>query len=411
MTYKRAGWALFILTALNFVNYIDRSVLFAVQPLVQAEFHRSDTQFGLLTSAFIWCYMCTAPFVGPLADRFDRRRIMLIGALIWSSATLLTAVTNNFETLFFRHLIVGIGEATFVTIAPSFLSDIYPEHQRGRVMSIFAAALPVGYATGYILGGPIGQEFGWRHAFLISSIPGFILALLLYTLKEPERGSQDHLKETLERGTVLGLVKNGAFWSATLGVAMMTFAVGGMSVWMPTFLVRVRHVSLDKATTIFGIITLAAGFLATIIGGWLGDYLLRYTKGAYYLVSGIGMALAVPSIYLAVTFTGTLMYPAIFAAIFFVLLNTAPLNAAVVNSVSAKIRATALAVNIFTLHILGDAFSPTLMGHISDQSNLRLSFLVVTVAVGLSAIFIFLGIRVAPEIPQSERTQQAGTIA
>lgn len=411
MTYKRAGWALFVLTALNFVNYIDRSVLFAVQPLVQAEFHRSDTQFGLLTSAFIWCYMCTAPFVGPLADRFDRRRIMIIGALIWSAATLLTAVTNNFETLFFRHLIVGIGEATFVTIAPSFLSDIYPEHRRGRVMSIFAAALPVGYATGYILGGRIGQEFGWRHAFLISSIPGFILALLLYTLKEPERGSQDHLKETLERGTILGLAKNGAFWSATLGVAMMTFATGGMSVWMPTFLVRVRHVSLDKATTIFGVITLTAGFLATIIGGWLGDYLLRYTKGAYYLVSGIGMVLAVPSIYLAVTFTGGLMYPAIFAAIFFVLLNTAPLNAAVVNSVSAKIRATALAVNIFTLHILGDAFSPTLMGRISDQSNLRLSFLVVTVAVGLSAIFIFLGIRVAPEIPKSERIQEAGTTA
>lgn len=398
MTYKRAGWALFVLTALNFVNYIDRSVLFAVQPLVQAEFHRSDTQFGLLTSAFIWCYMCTAPFIGPLADRFDRRRIMLIGAIIWSSATLLTAVTNNFETLFFRHLIVGIGEATFVTIAPSFLSDMYPEHKRGRIMSIFNAALPVGYATGYIVGGPVGQAFGWRHAFLIASIPGFILALLLFTLKEPERGSQDHLKVTAERGTIFGLARNGAFWSATLGVAMMTFATGGMSVWMPTFLVRVRNVSLDQANLIFGVITLVSGFLATLTGGWLGDYLLRYTKGAYYLVSGIGMALAVPAIYLAVSFTGPPMYPAIFAAEFFLLLNTAPLNAAVVNSVSAKIRASALAVNIFTLHALGDAFSPTLMGRISDQANLRLSFLVVTAAVALSAIFILLGVRVAPDI-------------
>ena len=209
---------------------------------------------------------------------------------------------------------------------------------------------------------------------------------------------------------VLTSPKNGAFWSATLGIAMMTFATGGMSVWMPTFLVRVRHVSLNQATTIFGVITLTAGFLATIIGGWLGDTLLRYTKGAYYLVSGIGMALAVPSIYLAVTFTGKLMYPAIFAAIFFVLLNTAPLNAAIVNSVSAKIRATALAVNIFVLHMLGDAFSPTLMGRISDQSNLRLSFLVVTVAVGLSAIFIFLGIRVAPDIKPAE-PQPVGTTA
>ena len=398
MTYRRAGWALFILTALNFVNYIDRSVLFAVQPLIQSEFHRSDAQFGLLTSAFIICYMCTAPFIGPLADRYNRRRIMVIGALIWSGATLLTAVTHNFETLFVRHLIVGIGEATFVTIAPAFISDMYPEHRRGRIMSIFASALPLGVALGYIVGGHLGLAYGWRHAFLIASIPGFILAVMLMFVDEPQRGSQDHLKDSLERGTIFGLLKNGAFWSCTLGMAMMTFALGGMQVWMPTFLARVRNVPLDKANFIFGAMTLAAGFLATFIGGWVGDYLLRYTKGAYYLVSGIGMTIGVPAIYLAVTYTGTLMYPAIFVAEFFVLLNTAPLNAALVNSVSARIRATAVAANIFVIHILGDAISPTLMGYISDRTNLRTAFLAVTVAVAISAVVLFLGIRVAPEL-------------
>ncbi|HEX6880081.1 MAG TPA: MFS transporter [Terriglobales bacterium] len=404
MSYKRAGWALFILTALNFVNYIDRSVLFAVQPLIQNEFHRSDAEFGFLTSAFIICYMCTAPFIGPLADRWERRRIMVIGALIWSGATLLTAVTHNFETLFVRHLIVGIGEATFVTIAPAFISDMYPEHKRGRIMSIFAAALPVGTAMGYIVGGHLGLVYGWRHAFLIASIPGFILAIMLMFVEEPKRGSQDHLKDSLERGTIFGLLKNGAFWSCTLGMAMMTFAIGGMQVWMPTFLSRVRNVPLDKANLIFGGMTLASGFLATITGGWLGDYLLRYTKGAYYLVSGIGMAIGVPAIYLAITYTGAPMYPAIFIAEFFVLLNTAPLNAALVNSVSARIRATAVAVNIFVLHILGDAFSPTLMGHISDKTNLRTAFLVVTVAVALSAIILLFGIRFAPDlkVPKQE---------
>jgi MFS transporter, Spinster family, sphingosine-1-phosphate transporter len=407
MSYKRAGWALFILTALNFVNYIDRSVLFAVQPLIQAEFHRSDAEFGFLTSAFIICYMCTAPFIGPLADRFDRRRIMVIGALIWSGATLLTAITHTFEMLFIRHLIVGVGEATFVTIAPAFISDIYPEHRRGRIMSIFASALPVGTAMGYIVGGHLGLAYGWRHAFLIASIPGFILAVMLMFVEEPKRGAQDHLKDSVERGTIFGLLKNGAFWSCTIGMAMMTFAIGGMQVWMPTFLTRVRNVPLDKANFIFGGMTLASGFLATFVGGWLGDYLLKYTKGAYYLVSGIGMALAVPAIYLAITYTGSAMYPAIFLAEFFVLLNTAPLNAALVNSVSARIRSTAVAVNIFVLHILGDAFSPTLMGRISDKSNLRLAFLVVTIAVALSAISLLLGIRVAPDLKVPERAQES----
>jgi MFS family permease len=407
MSYKRAGWALFILTALNFVNYIDRSVLFAVQPLIQAEFHRSDAEFGFLTSAFIICYMCTAPFIGPLADRFDRRRIMVIGALIWSGATLLTAITHTFEMLFIRHLIVGVGEATFVTIAPAFISDMYPEHRRGRIMSIFASALPVGTAMGYIVGGHLGLAYGWRHAFLIASIPGFILAVMLMFVEEPKRGAQDHLKDSVERGTIFGLLKNGAFWSCTIGMAMMTFAIGGMQVWMPTFLTRVRNVPLDKANFIFGGMTLASGFLATFVGGWLGDYLLKYTKGAYYLVSGIGMALAVPAIYLAITYTGSAMYPAIFLAEFFVLLNTAPLNAALVNSVSARIRSTAVAVNIFVLHILGDAFSPTLMGRISDKSNLRLAFLVVTIAVALSAISLLLGIRVAPDLKVPERAQES----
>jgi MFS family permease len=407
MSYKRAGWALFILTALNFVNYIDRSVLFAVQPLIQAEFHRSDAEFGFLTSAFIICYMCTAPFIGPLADRFDRRRIMVIGALIWSGATLLTAITHTFEMLFIRHLIVGVGEATFVTIAPAFISDMYPEHRRGRIMSIFASALPVGTAMGYIVGGHLGLAYGWRHAFLIASIPGFILAVMLMFVEEPKRGAQDRLKDSVERGTIFGLLKNGAFWSCTIGMAMMTFAIGGMQVWMPTFLTRVRNVPLDKANFIFGGMTLASGFLATFVGGWLGDYLLKYTKGAYYLVSGIGMALAVPAIYLAITYTGSAMYPAIFLAEFFVLLNTAPLNAALVNSVSARIRSTAVAVNIFVLHILGDAFSPTLMGRISDKSNLRLAFLVVTIAVALSAISLLLGIRVAPDLKVPERAQES----
>jgi len=407
MSYKRAGWALFILTALNFVNYIDRSVLFAVQPLIQAEFHRSDAEFGFLTSAFIICYMCTAPFIGPLADRFDRRRIMVIGALIWSGATLLTAITHTFEMLFIRHLIVGVGEATFVTIAPAFISDMYPEHRRGRIMSIFASALPVGTAMGYIVGGHLGLAYGWRHAFLIASIPGFILAVMLMFVEEPKRGAQDRLKDSVERGTIFGLLKNGAFWSCTIGMAMMTFAIGGMQVWMPTFLTRVRNVPLDKANFIFGGMTLASGFLATFVGGWLGDYLLKYTKGAYYLVSGVGMALAVPAIYLAITYTGSAMYPAIFLAEFFVLLNTAPLNAALVNSVSARIRSTAVAVNIFVLHILGDAFSPTLMGRISDKSNLRLAFLVVTIAVALSAISLLLGIRVAPDLKVPERAQES----
>lgn len=399
-----AAVALVVLTALNFVNYIDRSVLFAVQPLVQAEFRRSDADFGLLTSAFFIFYMCTAPLIGPLADRYPRRLIMIVGALVWSAATLLTAVTYDFRLLLIRHTVVGIGEATFVTIAPAYLCDLFPERQRGRVLSIFYLAIPAGTALGYLLGGYLGTHYGWRTPFYVGAVPGFILGLLLFVLPEPQRGASDHVAGSFERSTVLGLFRNPAFWTCSFGMAMLTFAVGGMQVWMPTFLVRMRGVPLAEANRTFGLMTLVSGIVATGVGGWLGDWMLRFTRGAYYLVSAIGTVLALPAILLAVSLTGTAMYATVFIAVFFLLVNTAPLNAALVNSVNAPIRATAVAVNLFTIHLLGDAFSPGLMGYISDRSNLRVAFLAASAAVGLAAVILFYGIRFAPAVVVGRHT-------
>jgi MFS transporter, Spinster family, sphingosine-1-phosphate transporter len=397
---KTATLALVILTALNFVNYIDRSVLFAVQPLIQREFHRPDAAFGLLTSAFFIFYMCTAPLIGPLADRYPRRLIMIVGAIVWSAATLLTAVTYDFRTLLIRHTIVGVGEATFVTIAPAYIADFFGEQHRGRVLSIFYLAIPCGSAMGYLLGGYLGSQYGWRTPFYVGAIPGFLLALALFALPEPKRGAADHIAGSVERSSIAGLFHNKAFWTCSLGMAMLTFAIGGMQVWMPTFLSRMRGIPLADANRSFGLMTLASGILATLAGGWLGDLLLRFTRGGYYLVSAIGAVVTLPAILLAVSLTGPGMYPAIFVAEFFLLINTAPLNAALVNSVSASIRATAIAVNLFTIHLLGDAFSPTLMGYISDRSNLRTAFLVVSVAVGISAVILFCGMRFAPDLAE-----------
>jgi multidrug resistance protein len=397
-----ARLALLLLTALNFLNYIDRSVLFAVQPLVKAEFNISDTQIGYLTSAFFFCYMIAAPLLVPLADRFPRRRIMAAGAFVWSLATLLTAVTHNYTELLIRHTVVGIGEATFVAISPAFLSDLYPEDRRGRIMGLFYLATPVGTALGYLIGGYLGNRHGWRAPFLVCAIPGLLLAFLVAMLPEPIRGASDHLAETFERSSIRGLLRNKAFWTVTLGSAMLTFAIGGLQVWMPTFLTRIRHVPLERGNLIFGGMTVVAGTVATVLGGWLGDRLLRRTPAGYQLISAIGMTLAVPAMMMAIYCTGRGMYPAIFVGEFFLLLNTAPLNAALVNAVGARIRATALAMNIFVIHLLGDAFSPTLIGYISDKSNLQLGMVSMVVAVALSAAILFYGMRFAPKLSREQ---------
>jgi MFS family permease len=426
--------ALLLLTALNFLNYIDRNVLFAVQPLIQKEFTLNDAQIGFLTSAFFVCYMVAAPLIAPLADGYvgkwiiaagrqlpvgylrkwimaagarladgcSRKHIIAIGAFVWSLATLLTAVTHNYGELLLRHVIVGIGEATFVAISPALLADFFPETIRGRVMGLFYLATPVGSALGYIVGGTLGHRYGWRAPFMISALPGLLLAFAVLALREPRRGASDHLADSVERGTILGLFRNKAYWTISLGAAMMTFAIGGLQVWMPTFLTRVRGVPLDHANLVFGGMTVVAGTVATLLGGWLGDRLLQRTPAAYQLISAVGMALSIPAIVVAIYFPGRAMYPAIFLGEFFLLLNTAPLNAALVNSVSARIRATALAVNIFTIHLLGDAFSPTLIGYISDKSNLEVGLTSMVVAVALSAAVLIYGMRFAPKISSEQ---------
>jgi len=409
---KLYAWtALVILTALNFLNYIDRSVLFAVQPLVQTEFHLTNAQLGYLTSAFLIFYMIAAPFVGPLADRYSRKLIIVLGAIFWSGLTLLTAVTHTYGELLLRHTLVGVGEATFVTIAPTFVADLFPEERRGRILGIFYLAIPVGTATGYLLGGKLGPGFGWRFPFYVAAIPGFLLALAMLFVPEPERGRFDSLQETRERGTILGLARNPAFWAATLGMAMMTFALGGLQVWMPTFLSRVRGYSLQSANETFGAIIVFDGIVASLAGGWLGDRLLRRSRSAYYSVSAVSMALGVPVMIVALFTSGRTMLPGIAIAAFLLLLNTAPLNAALINSVGAHIRATALAVNIFMIHILGDVPSPTLMGYIADKRSLQIAFICPVIAMTVSSAILFYGMRFAPPVRVQNAPDAAGVAA
>ncbi len=398
--------ALAILTALNFFNYIDRTVLFAVQPLIQAEFHVSDVKIGVLTTAFFYGYMVTAFLAGYWADRHQRRLVIVVGALIWSAATLLTALTTDYATLLVRHVLVGVGEATFVAIAPSFLSDMFPERKRGGMMAIFSMAIPVGSALGFVIGGYFGAKYGWRHPFYIGAAPGFVLALALLFVREPERGASDTVASTRERGTILGLLRNPAYWTATLGMGFMTYALGGLQVWMPTFLSRVRNIPLIDGDIAFGKIILFNGVVASLFGGWLGDRLLRRRTSAYYLVSAASMALGIPAMLVALYSSGALMFPGIWAGAFLLLVNMGPLNAAVVNSVDARIRATAMAVNIFTIHLIGDALSPVLIPLTSRYfGSFQSGFLSAVAAIAVASAILFYGMRFAPPVRVAEASE------
>ena len=395
-----AAWtALALLTALNLLNYTDRYVLAGVQPLVQRAFQVNDERIGSLTFAFFITYMFAAPLTGWLGDHFPRKPLILAGALLWSILTLSTAMVHTFGELYLRHALVGIGEASFGIFAPALLSDYWPPEQRNRILTMFYLALPVGAALGYILGGTLGQAYGWKVPFYAAAAPGLVVVLLVWIfLREPARGASEPLAIRPDRATLAGLTHNAAYWTATLGMAMMVFTLGGISVWMPTFLYRYAHLSLAGASQILGAITVVDGILGTWLGGWLAQRWLRRNKAALYLLSAWSMLLTAPFAVLVFYGPRATMVPSLAVAEFLLFLNTGPLNAAIVNAVDAPIRSTAIAIELFVIHALGDAPSPRIIGWVSDHSSLRAGLAITLVTLVLSAILIFAGAKYAPDI-------------
>jgi MFS transporter, Spinster family, sphingosine-1-phosphate transporter len=256
----------------------------------------------------------------------------------------------------------------------------------------------VGSALGYILGGAVGMSHGWRAACFLAGAPGVLLGLLAFRMSEPARGQGDGVRaeeHAFEWRSALALVRNRTFVLTTLGMAAMTFALGGLASWMPTFLSRVKGLSLGTANAGFGALTVGAGLLGTFLGGWLGDRLLRRTPIAYLLVSGTGMLLAIPFAYIGFTAARPEVYlPAFFVAEVFVFLNTGPANAVVINVALPEVRATGIAISIFVFHLLGDVPSPILIGKASVATgSLQTALLLTLVAMAVSGLFYLLGMR------------------
>jgi len=402
-----AGWGLAILSFINLFNYLDRFLVPALfESLKHSELQLTDAQLGLLMSGFLAVYTLAAPVFGALGDRRSRPRLIAFGVGFWSLATSLSGFAGSYFGLLAARASVGIGEAAYATIAPSLLSDYFPIDRRGRVMAIFFCAIPVGSALGYVVGGLMNVHFGWRPAFFVAGIPGLALAVVCLWLRDPPRGSQDappsaegaaraanDSAPSVEgarfdiKTTYLHLLRNRPYVFTVLGYAAYTFALGGLASWMPAFLERVRGMPSDRATVQFGEIVVITGFVGTFVGGWLGDYCAKYSKQAYLQVSAIATLVAAPFAWYALTVASSTEYlVCMVMAQLLMFLSTGPINACIVNLVLPNQRATAVALSVFTIHLLGDAISPLLIGAVSDASSLAQALKIVPAAIVISGV-------------------------
>lgn len=382
-------WVLVLLTLINLFNYLDRYILVALSPSIQKDLSLSDAQVGFLTTAFMFSYFIISPFFGWLGDRKPRYFVMSTGVGLWSIATAASGFASGFRGLLGARFAVGVGEAAYGSISPSILTDLYPKSVRGKIFAIFFMAIPVGSALGYLLGGILEKWVGWRHAFFFAGAPGVLLALLLLFMKEPKRGAFDDEKEEVvdAKETYKALLANPNYVLTVLGYCAYTFVLGGVAVWIPHFMLRYLGVEPSTGNMVFGGITVGAGFLGTFIGGAWADKWAKRGTDAYLKLSALSMFAALPVFILVLqTRNFSLFCASVFLLEFLLFLSTSPINAQIVNCVSPAMRATANAVGIFMIHLLGDAISPPLIGIVSDHSNLLTAMYLFTIGIVVSGL-------------------------
>lgn len=376
--------ALAILTGLNFLNYLDRYVLSAVLVPLQAALHLSDGQAGRLATVFMLGYFITSPIFGFLGDRYPRRWLILAGIFFWSLGTVLTGAAATFAVMLATRVMVGLGEASYATLSPSWIADLYSSKRRNNALTIFYTAIPFGSAFGYIIGGVVAAHYSWREAFYFAGAPGLLLAFALLFIKEPGRGEAD-LAEGQQVATekpkprdVLQLARLGQYNLAVWGYTAYSFALGAFAIWGPSFLVRFHDVPNESASKFFGAVLAISGLVGTMIGGFAATAWHKRNPAAYAWLASLSALAGVPVSVIAFMVGNTYLSMACLAtAMFLLFLPTGPLNTLILESVPANLRASAVAVSIFAMHLFGDFGSPEIVGRLSDAwGSLRAAVMV-----------------------------------
>ena len=407
-------WLLFVLTGLNLFNYIDRYVLSAVRTPLAADFGLNYGDSGRLFTVFMLGYFITSPLFGYLGDRSARKWLIASGIFVWSLGTVMTGLAASYWQLLFYRILVGVGEASYASISPSLISDAYGPRQRNNALTIFYVAIPVGSAIGFILGGLIAAQWGWRHSFFWAGAPGLLLAFVLLPFKEPGRGESDAIDPGRLKKPgfkeVLCLFQIGKYNLVIWGYVAYTFALGAFAFWGPTFLEKVHGLSTAKAASFFGGVLIFSGLVGTLLGGFAATFWQRRHPAGYaWLLSG-SVFLSIPSSFLAILSSNTTLTMSFLAlSMFLLFLCTGPVNTLIIETVPVNLRSSAMAFSIFLIHLFGDMGSPEIVGRIADSlgHNLQKGLLILPVALvicGLLWLMLALKMKAEPILPDPEKT-------
>ncbi len=400
---------LLALTGLNLFNYLDRQVLSAVVPRIQGEFHLTDNRVGSLATAFMLGYFVTSPFFGYLGDRMARKWLIAGGVAVWSLGTIFSGMATGFWSLIAFRVLVGFGEASYATLSPGWIADLYSPARRNNALAIFYIAIPVGAALGQIIGGRVEESWGWRAAFYFAGAPGLLLALGVLLLHEPARGASEPASpaatpkvstETQGFRAYLRLYQYPTYRLVVAGYVAQTFAMGGFAFWSAKFLYEAHGMQLKAADDFFGVALVLTGLTATLAGGFVATWWRARHPAGYAWVLALSALAAVPTAFAAFLLDDlTLAKAALAATMFFLFLSTGPVNTLILESVPVAMRASAMAASIFLIHAFGDLPSFNIVGLLSDNlGGLKKAMLILPAALAVSAVlWLWLAVRTQRE--------------
>jgi predicted MFS family arabinose efflux permease len=409
--YRSYALSLFLLVYI--INFVDRQIFGILIEPIRLEIDLSDTQLGLLGGiAFAIFYTFAGIPIARWADVGVRKNIVALALVIWSVMTMFTSTAKGFGTLLIARVGVGIGEAGCSPPIHSLISDMYPEEERATALSTYALGIPIGAAIGTLLGGWIGEYFGWRMAFMVVGLPGIIVAIVVFfTVREPPRGHSepDHVQVQKDlvplADTLRFLWSLRAFRHLSFAGALHAFVGYGVGLFIPAFFMRVHGFGLAETSTYLFLIGLT-GIIGTYLGGYLGDRMGKKDKRWYMGIPGIATIISVPFAVLFYT-TGDPMLAIVLAIPGAILgpMYLGPTFAMTQTLVPPAMRSTASAILLFVLNLIGLGLGPVFAGFLSDilrpgygEESIRYSLLILAVAGNIwSALHYYLASRTLRE--------------
>lgn len=385
---KRKGYLLFVLFAVNFFNYMDRQVISGVAELIKKDYVLTDVQLGKIAIAFMISYSLLSVPAGLLADCWKPAKVAAVGVFLWSLATVMTATAQNYNSLLFWRALTGVGEAAFVSTAPTIIGWIYADAERSAKLSIFNLGLPFGGAAGVMLGAKLGELYGWHTSFVISGLPGLLLAYYLWKL--PVDHYQPVTANNSKNIVSFSFLRNHIYLLVVLGYAGISWTFGSIAFWMPAYFSREWGFNLSTAGFYAGIIQVTGGLLGAIVGGYLADYWYKRNSRGRALTLFIGCALSGLAIWLGMAWHSLFFF---FLAAFFIMWHMGVAQAMILESTPEYLWSTASATAILLMHFLGDIPGPVVTGYFSDKYSLNFAVGLLPLAVLIAAIAFWIASR------------------